>query len=469
MSNGVSIDPRFWDKIIGDIASWGVKTYEQDWLDHNATPSEILGHGEKFMDEMARATKANGVTLQYCMETPRHILQASRYDNVTTIRSCGDRFSMPDDWGAHLYCSQFIKAVGSWPWVDNFQTLELGNTVLCVLSAGMVGVSDTFANTKNPVGVSNLLKMVRRDGLSIKADIPMTPTDATYLRRPQGNRSYTCQTSSTVADHKIVYIWDWANGAANYSSNFKPADFGMTGNVFVYSYFEKTGQLLPATSACTSPVTGATAGKAGTDWKYYILAPLGASGIGLIGDQGKFVTFSKNRIRDFAETPSSATLSVAFGAFDAESPDEPAVITGYASDSVKVVAGDSSAVSDFVYNRQTGIFSFTFQPAGRYSGEAVRSVTVYRSDATPVRAATAANVAGAPRCRQYRSMLVFDNSAQQPLRATLFGLNGKVIRSWTIESAAGVSVPLPACANGVYEVLMQQSKKVYRQKLAIVK
>ena len=32
----VSIDPAFWDKIIGDIAAWGVETYEQDWLEYKS-------------------------------------------------------------------------------------------------------------------------------------------------------------------------------------------------------------------------------------------------------------------------------------------------------------------------------------------------------------------------------------------------------------------------------------------------
>lgn len=165
---------------------------------------------------------------------------------------------MPDDWGQHLYCSQLIKAVGSWPWVDNFRTNELGNTVLCVLTGGMVGVSDEYANITDSNRVTNLLRMVRRDGLAVKSDIPMTPSDATYIRRISGIKTYTCSTYSQVSGKKVVYVWDWANSATNYSSNFKPADFGMSGNVYVYNYFDNVGSLIAATSTYTYGISGGT-------------------------------------------------------------------------------------------------------------------------------------------------------------------------------------------------------------------
>jgi len=376
MSNGVSIDPLFWDTIIGDIASWGVKTYEQDWLDANASASNTLGHGEKFMDEMARATSANGLTLQYCMGRPRHYLQASKYSHVTTLRSCGDRFSMPDDWGQHLYCSQLIKSVGSWPWVDNFRTNELGNVLLCVLSAGMVGVSDTFSTISNSVNVANLLKMVRRDGLAVKSDIPMTPTDATYIRRAAGDHTFTCSTYSQVSGEKVVYVWDWANGATNYSSNFKPADLGMSGNVYVYNYFDNTGSLIAANTAYTYPISGSSPGPSGTDWKYYILSQVGSSGMALLGDQGKFVTFSKNRISAITETPTTITVSVAFGAYDSSNPDQAAIIFGYSPNPVTVNAASGGVVTNQTYNSTTHIFKFNFQPDASYSGEVLRTVEI---------------------------------------------------------------------------------------------
>ena len=468
MSNGVSIDPAFWNKIIGDIASWGVKTYEQDWLNVNASASNTLGHGEKFMDEMARATNANGLTLQYCMGTPRHYLQASKYGHVTTLRSCGDKFSMPDDWGSHLYCSQLIKSVGSWPWVDNFQTSELGNTLLCVLTGGMVGVSDTFANINKPSQVANLLKMVRRDGLSIKSDLPLVPTDTTYVRRAAGARTYLCATSSTVSGKKIIYVWDWANQATNYSSNFRPADFGMSGNVYVYNYFDNAGSLIAANTAYTYPISGGTPGALGTDWKYYILSPAGPSGMALVGDQGKYVTFSKNRINAISETSSSMTVSVAFGAYDANTPDQAAVMLGYSPVAVTVTPNAGGAVSNQTYNTTTHVFRFDFQPSGTYSGEVLRSVNIGNTTGV-VNGSGPAVRNKLPNINLRNGSFIIENFQKAPFTVTLIGLNGKIMKKWKFLDMPSGAVTLPHCAFGVYEIVIEQEKNVLRKKIVIAK
>lgn len=379
MSNGVSIDPLFWDKIIGDIAKWGVKTYEQDWLDANASASNTLGHGEKFMDEMARATSANGMTMQYCMGDPRNFMQASKYNNVTTLRSCGDRFHMTSDWSQHLFCSQLIKAVGSWPWVDNFRTNELGNVLLCDLSAGMVGFSDEFANITDSGRVANVLKTIRRDSVAVKPDVPLLPSDATYIRKSAGNNSMTCSTYSQFTGKKIVYIWDWANGRTNYTTNFKPSEFGMSGNVYVYNYFNNSGVLVDSNTIIQDVISGSTAGANGTDWKYYIASPVGASGMALIGDTGKFATCGKKRITDIAETTTTLTVTATFGAFDASNPDQKATIVGYSPVSVTVTAGTGGTVSNFSYNATTKVFKFDFVPSGSYTGEVTRTVDIVKN------------------------------------------------------------------------------------------
>jgi hypothetical protein len=469
MSNGVSIDPLFWDKIIGDIASWGVQTYEQDWLNANASASNILGHGEKFMDEMARATSANGLTMQYCMENPRHYMQASKYGNVTTLRSCVDRFDMPGDWGQHLYCSQLIKSVGSWPWVDNFRTNELGNTLLCVLSAGMVGVSDTFATVGNSYNVSNLLKMVRRDGLAVKSDVPMTPTDATYIRRAAGDHTFTCSTFSQVAGKKVVYVWDWANGATNYSSNFKPADFGMSGNVFVYNYFDTTGSLIGANASYAYPVSGGSSGASGTDWKYYVLSSVGPSGIAVVGDQGKFVTFSKNRIAAITETAAAVTLSVAFGPFDSGNPDQPATIIGYAPSRVSASADSGGVVSGQTYNSTTHVFKFNFQPNGPYAGQVARNVEISTAPSMVKEDAETAHKNILSHCSLRNGLLIVDNIRKLPFTAAFFGTNGKVLKKWTITTMPCAALALPDCAFGVYQLLIQQSKNISNRKIVIGK
>jgi hypothetical protein len=367
MSGGVSIDPAFWDKIIGDIKAWGVMTYEQDWLNANAAASNTLGHGEKFMDEMARATRANGLAMQYCMSSERHYMQGSKYDNLTTIRTSNDRF-MPDRFEQHLFNSRFAKSIGAFPWVDNYQSNELGCVLLASLTGGMAGIADTLSRIGNADRIGNILKTVRHDGLIVKPDQPLVPSDASFIRWSAGGYAITGFTYSQFTNKKIVYVFDYANGTARYRSGFTPSEFGLTGKVYAYNYFAKSGKLIDA----TGPVTDSVA-----NWNYYVLSPLGIAGLTVVGDTGKFVTCGTNRIRSVTEVAGKMTLSVAFGAFDSLSPDQKATIRGYSAESVIVAAGTNATVGNESYNQTSGIFQFDFAPAGTYKGEAVRTVEIY--------------------------------------------------------------------------------------------
>jgi hypothetical protein len=366
MSGGVSIDPAFWDKIIGDIKSWGVITYEQDWLNENAATSNIIGHGEKFMDEMARATNANGLTMQYCMPIERHYMQGSKYGNLTTIRTSTDRF-VQARFEEHFFNCRFAKSIGAWPWVDNYQSNELGCVVLACLTGGMAGVADTFARIGDADRVVNILKTVRRDGLIVKPDQPMVPSDASFIRRSAGVKTITGFTYTQFANKKVVYVFDYANGTASYRSGFAPSEFGLGGKVYAYNYFKKAGKLIDAATAVSDSVA---------NWNYYVLSPVGAAGFTIVGDTGKFVTCGINRIRSISETTGHMTLDVAFGCYDSASPDQKATIRGYSADSVVAVAGTGASAGKMSYDHTSGIFQFDFAPNGTYSGEAVRTVDI---------------------------------------------------------------------------------------------
>jgi hypothetical protein len=90
---------------------------------------------------MARACAENGLTMQYCMQTPRWYLQSSKYSHLTTLRVSDDRFT-ESKWGQFFYASRLVRSVGAWPWVDVFRSTETGNTLLCILSGGMAGMAD---------------------------------------------------------------------------------------------------------------------------------------------------------------------------------------------------------------------------------------------------------------------------------------------------------------------------------------
>jgi hypothetical protein len=283
-SGDVSIDRRYWDTIMTSLREAGVITYEQDWLSYRASTEFNLNDPDAFLGNMARAASHNGLTIQYCLPVARHFLQASKYSNVTTIRTSPDRF-VRDRWDRFLYGSRLAGALGVWPWADVFRSSEDGNLLLATLSAGPVGVGDAIG----AVDAASLLRAVRKDGVIVKPDVPLVPVDKTFINDAQGlNRPMLATTYTDFGDLRAVYVLAYPRGA-NLPVSFQPSSLGFEERVYIYDYFAQTGQLADASDTFRVSLTGAYA--------YYIVAPVGRSGIALLGDAGQFVSLGKQRIK----------------------------------------------------------------------------------------------------------------------------------------------------------------------------
>lgn len=194
MSGEVIIDPAFWRTTMSYLREAGVVVYEQDWLSAGAQPVQNLTDPDAFFGNMASAAAADGLDMQYCMPLPRDYLQTINYDNLTTIRVSDDRFE-PGKWNTFLYDSQLAGALGVWPWCDVFMSTETTNLLLANLSAGPVGVGDGLGQ-ENP---DNLFQVVRYDGVIVKPDTPIVPTDATYIGEAAGE--LPAMVAGTRVDH----------------------------------------------------------------------------------------------------------------------------------------------------------------------------------------------------------------------------------------------------------------------------
>ncbi len=291
ISRNVAIDPRYWNHIAGYLFQAGVVTYEQDWLDANAQPTYNLTAGDAFFSEMANANAARKMTMQYCMPLPRHYLQSTHYDNVTTIRTSGDRFE-PAKWDEFLYDSRLASAVGLWPWADVFMSSETHNLLLATLSAGPVGVGD-------PIGAldkANLMRVVRADGVIVKPDVSIAPldeafiSDARNLQEPMIAAAYT-----NFAELHAAYVFAYNRGEKK-PVTLTPESLGISRPAYVYDYFEGRGFVLGANGGL-----GQMGQNVGTWRAYYIVVPIGRSGIGFLGDAGQFVTLGKKRIANVSD------------------------------------------------------------------------------------------------------------------------------------------------------------------------
>ena len=73
-----------------DGCRWGLKVYEQDWLDREVlhlgelTRSATLG--DTWLDQIGSAADAHGLSVQFCMAYPRHVLASAGLPAVTQAR-----------------------------------------------------------------------------------------------------------------------------------------------------------------------------------------------------------------------------------------------------------------------------------------------------------------------------------------------------------------------------------------------
>jgi hypothetical protein len=369
ISGLAAVDPKWWDDIAGYLKASGIVTYEQDWLDRIYHYSPAFGSepgtGEAFLDQMARGCREQGITLQYCMPYPGFFLQGSRYDNLTTIRTSEDRFN-PDKWNNFLYTSRLACSLGIWPWADVYMSTEMDNVLLSTLSAGPVGIGDAIGAENK----SNLFQAVRADGVIVKPDAPIVPLDRSYIADAQEISAPL--TASTYTDRDgvrtgYVFAYNRAQTPAD-SVSFASAEIGVSGPVYVYDYFSNTGALLQAGATFSAPL--ATKAKA-----FYVVSPIGRSGIAFLGDKGKFVGTGKQRIDSLHDEIGKLTVGVVLAVTERS-----VVLHGFAAKAptVSVISGSAAPLQ---YNPGTHYFAVQVQadasaPADNSGSDPVRRLTV---------------------------------------------------------------------------------------------
>jgi hypothetical protein len=355
ISGVAAIDPKWWDDICDYLKSSGVIVYEQDWLneiqDNSPEFRTTTTAGDAFMDNMARATKQHGMSMQYCMELPEHYLQGSKYDNLTSVRVAGDRFER-GKWSNALYVSHMAYSLGEWPWVDTFMSSETSNLILATLTAGPVGFGDDMTK----IDAKNIATCILPDGTIVKPDTSIVPLDRTYIADATDHKSPMIAASYTDhGPHRTAYVFSYPRSADQMQIQFKPADLGITSDVWVYEPATGHGEVVPASGTFTATFADHDYKKA---WSYFVVAPISPSGIALIGDNGKITTAGRARIPAIEDKPDGESVTVKFTAAE-----KSVTLTGYAAKepTISVAIGGSS--SPIQFDATTHQFTTDISPA----------------------------------------------------------------------------------------------------------
>jgi hypothetical protein len=342
MSNNVITDPAYWAATASYLAGSGVATYEQDWLDVNALPLLNLTDGDGFLGNMAASMAQQGLTMQYCMPLPRHLLQSSKYNNLSTVRVSNDRFDSTK-WAPFLYASRFASAMGIWPFTDVFMSSETGNLLLATLSAGPIGIGDPIGS----LNAANLLHAVRADGVIVKPDVPLTPIDSSYTKTlAQPDAPQIDATWTDFGSLRTEYIFAWVSGAGN-NATFGMSELGVTQQTYLYDYFASAGQLVNPSDTIAQTIPN--------NYLYWIAAPIGPSGIAVIGDTAQFVTMGKKRIPQMTDN-GEVSLTVSFA-----SGEQTRSILGYAP-ARPIVRAQQGTANLTSWDASTGLFRLSLSP-----------------------------------------------------------------------------------------------------------
>jgi hypothetical protein len=126
-SMAVPLEAAFWEWLLTDaVNEWGLTTYEQDWLFNEFEGVDALltniSLARTWLLEMGLGAQAAGVTIQYCMPFPRHMLQSVEIMPVTQVRASDDHVPCegyyPLQWRIG-FSSLFAWSVGVAPFKDN--------------------------------------------------------------------------------------------------------------------------------------------------------------------------------------------------------------------------------------------------------------------------------------------------------------------------------------------------------------
>jgi hypothetical protein len=347
MSGNVVTDPQYWNATAAYLASSGVATYEQDWLDDKAHTDFNLTDPDLFLDNMATALGQRGLTVQYCMASPRHFLQSAKHNNVTTIRTSEDRF-VPARWTKFLYTSRLATALGLWPFTDVLMSTETANLLVATLSGGPVGIGDPIGT----ISGSNLLHVARADGVIVKPDVPLAPIDSSYFgaaHAPDFSQIAGAQIAAAHTDFgalRTFYVFAYALGG-DATVTFQASDLGLDRPAYVYDYFGGSGRVVqPSDTVSMQTVAGVV---------YLIAAPIGSSGIAILGDLGQFATAGKKRIAAMADS-GVVHVNIAFA-----NGEKSRILTGY-SPSAPIARATAGTAGPVTFDSARQLFQLAVSP-----------------------------------------------------------------------------------------------------------
>jgi len=321
----IPVDQRFWDDLLANATKWGLINYEQDWL-HNEFEGlqctlESATLARQWLLQMGNAAAKNGITIQYCMPYPRHVLQSVEVPAVTNFRASDDYRPGGSQWKLGL-SSLIAYALGLAPSKDNYWSTRTQpgnnwhaeepyselNSVVSSFTAGPVAPSDMIGHSDADL----IRRACNSDGLLLKPSRPATSIDATFAFRAFGYGGPDGEVTATYSDlgelryHHVL--------AADMKSAYKltPAALpghGTSSHVVSFEHRPDRKPTLPLKEFDEEhPILIPACGQ--SDFHIFLTAPVLANGWVILGELSKWVPTSPERIQNIAVTDEGLSMAL---------------------------------------------------------------------------------------------------------------------------------------------------------------
>ena len=203
---GLPQNASFWDNLFSINSDWGLAVYEQDWLcttvEHMPVLTQDANMGAKWLRDMGEGAERHGLSIQYCMSYPRHVLQSLEVPTVTQARASNDYQPQTQIFDYNQWkiaeSSLWVAAIGICPSKDSFWTMPTSQydphydpiwncsekrnrleSVSASMSNGVVQISDR-------IGYSNrslIMQSCTESGRILTPDFSATPSDGCIASR----------------------------------------------------------------------------------------------------------------------------------------------------------------------------------------------------------------------------------------------------------------------------------------------
>jgi hypothetical protein len=178
----------------------------------------------------------------------------------------------------------------------------------------------------------------------VKPDDSITPLDSTYLDAANNRGSPIVASARTRHSAGVTsYVFAFTQSSKERTATISPAALGYVTPVFAYNYFSGRGVYLRSEQALTFTVPD--------EGVYWVVVPVGRSGVGFLGDTDKFVPNGKARVATLRDAKAVfARILFARG-------EERLRLSGFALAPPRLRARNG-VIDNFVYDRQSRLFHF---------------------------------------------------------------------------------------------------------------